>query len=500
MATTHGIQLGFYSSALKEDEIGLNLLGAVGREDLSQPFGFDLLLERPGAPLPAEDRLALVNDPCVIALGNRHGDVVHGVLSSFVHVDGTRHDAQYYMARLVPLTALLELGQRSAIYQDTTVPEMIEALLVSYGMTKDRDFEIRIGNDVKSPTHEYIVQYRESDWTFISRWMEREGFFYWYRHGKKGSTLVIADSNDDATEIEDPGTIRYRERNNLATDGISTVWDFRHETHRVPAKVTLVEYNHRRPKEMLVFSAPVHEGGFGHVFHYGDHFKDAAVGAEWVKIRAEEHLSRQQVIRGRTDCARFRVGHSFTLENHFNADYDGKYLITSVHHEVGIEPASLDVSDFGGNSVPAARGYTARFTAIPIDVQFRPARATPWPRIDGIINGHVDADTSGDFAQIDGSGRYKVKMPFDVGTQKGLASSRWIRMAQSYAGTGYGNHFPQHKGAEVIIAHIDGDPDRPIIVGALPNAVTPGTVFDKNATQSVTQTASGLRVELEDQA
>ena len=144
--------------------------------------------------------------------------------------------------------------------------------------------------------------------------------------------------------------------------------------------------------------------------------------------------------------------------------------------------------------------YRARFTSIPATVPFRPPRRTPWPRIDGVINAHIDADSNGDYAQIDGEGRYKVKLPFDVGTTKGLASSRWIRMAQAYAGPGYGNHFPQHKGTEVLLAHVDGDPDRPIIVGAVPNAVTPGTVMDKNASQSVMQTASGIRLELEDSA
>ena len=93
----------------------------------------------------------------------------------------------------------------------------------------------------------------------------------------------------------------------------------------------------------------------------------------------------------------------------------------------------------------------------------------------------VSSDDADYPIKIDAEGRYKVKMPYDVGSKKGLSSSRWIRMAQSYAGAGYGQHFPLHKGTEVLITHIDGDPDRPLVIGSVPNAVTPGPVADANA-------------------
>jgi type VI secretion system secreted protein VgrG len=497
--STAGIQLGFYSPAFPKRDRGMALLGANGREELSSLFEFDLLLKRDGEPLSEDERAALVSEPCVIALGARKGDVVHGVMSSIVHVHGVRDRVHYYRARMVPVASLLTLGQRSAIYQALTVPELIATVLKANGMSDGKDFEIRVAETAKSPTHEYIVQYREADWTFLSRWMEREGYFYWFTHGEEGSKLVVADSNDDTTPIQDPAAIAYRERNQLMTDGVSTIWDTRFEMKRVPEFVTMVDYNHRRPKEMLIKTESVDKKGFGHVYHYGDHFKDGSVGAAWTKIRAQELFCQRQTMEGRTDCARFRVGHTFTFENHFVADYDGKYLITAIEHQVGLEPFSLDVGDF--EKAPASpRLYTAKFRCIPQKVQFRPLRRTAWPRIDGVINAHIDADTAGETAQIDGEGRYKVKLPFDLGTAKGLASSRWVRMAQAYSGPGYGQHFPLHKGAEVLLVHIDGDPDRPVISGAVPNAITPGTVIDKNATQSVMRTATGIRVEMEDHA
>jgi type VI secretion system secreted protein VgrG len=142
--------------------------------------------------------------------------------------------------------------------------------------------------------------------------------------------------------------------------------------------------------------------------------------------------------------------------------------------------------------------YRAAFQAIPAKTPFRPARSTPWPSIHGIVHGHIQSDGSGQVAEIDDQGRYKVRMPFDLATRPGMAASRWIRKAQPYAGAGYGMHFPLHKGTEVLIAHLDGDPDRPIIVGAVPHATTPSPVNVSNATQSVIQTATGIRVEMED--
>jgi type VI secretion system secreted protein VgrG len=219
----------------------------------------------------------------------------------------------------------------------------------------------------------------------------------------------------------------------------------------VPHRVTLVDYNHRRPTELLVSSQKIDPTGFGHVFGYGDHFKDTGVGDARAKIRAEELGVNRRTLRGTTDCPRFRVGHVFELENHHVGEYDGEYLITAVEHRAGFEVRSLREAR-GAEGEEQATPYQARFTAIPVGVPFRPARITPWPRIHGVINGHVEADTSGDFAQIDDQGRYKIKLPFDVGTQKGLGSSRWIRMAQAYSGAGYGQHFPLHKGTEVLIA------------------------------------------------
>jgi type VI secretion system secreted protein VgrG len=484
------IQIRFASGALSDDPVRLR--GVWGRERLSRLFEFDLLLQRPARY--TEDELdQLLKAPCAIALGPRKGDIVHGLLQHIEAIDHERSSSARYIARMVPNLWLLTMTRSSKLYQDMTIPEMVSKILKTYGLTS-ANFDIRVNRAAKSPTREYIVQYQESDWAFIERWLEHEGFFYWFQHGDDAEKLIIADENDDATPIEDPDIISYRERNNLSSGRVATISDWNLLQKRIPARVSLLDHNYRRPSSALLASEVVDaERGFGTLFFYGDHFKDNDAGKALAALRAERVRCERRTYKGRTDCSRFRVGHTFELENHWERVNDGKYLITAIDHRVGF-PVTADSAELG----TTPQRYFARFEAIPLDVPYRPERITPWPRIHGVMHAHIDADSNGDYAMIDSEGRYKVRMPYDLNPNKGSKASRWIRMAQPYAGAGYGQHHPLHKGTEILVAHVDGDPDRPIIVGAVPNPHTLSPSTSSNATQSVTQTASGIRVEMED--
>jgi type VI secretion system secreted protein VgrG len=481
------IHLGFASAALPADD-EVQLHGVHGREQLSRLYEYELLLVRPAGAFSDAQVDDLLRDRCVITLGDRPGDIVHGLLGSIELLDASRDGVARYLARLVPNVSLLTLGERCAVYQQTTVPDLVRTILKGYGLVEGSHFDVRVTHDAKSPEREYLVQYQESDWDFIQRWLEHEGFFYWFNQTKPCEQLVIADANDDTTAIDDPKTLAFRERNVL-TATRNTVWDWRRVQRRIPGRIALVDYNYRTPDQILVSTAQVDDRGFGTSVRYGEHFKDSGEGDALAKLRAERCRTEQRTYYGSTDCSRFRVGHTFELENHFLADEDGTYLITSIEHRVG-----HGVRGQGEEPQP----YVADFTAIPIDTPFRPERRTPWPRIYGIMHGHVDADGEGEHAQIDELGRYKVRLPFDSAGPDGLRSSRWIRFAQPYSGAGYGMHHPLHKGTEVLLAFIDGNPDRPIIVGSVPNPATRSPATSANATQSVIQTASGIRVEMED--
>jgi type VI secretion system secreted protein VgrG len=493
-----GIEIAFKSGALPSER--LELLGVWGREAISRLFAFDFVFTRAAGPLSDAQLDDLLQAPAALSMGPKPGDIVHGLIESIELVDAARTVAARYRARLVPNVWLLTLSRSSCLFQDTTIPDMVRAVLAKYGMKEGTHFDVLMSRTAKSPKREYIVQYQENDWDFIQRWLEHEGFFYWFSHGKKGEKLIISDDNEDATPIDDPASISYRERNNLSSGRVSTVWDFGLRQKRIPARVVMLDYNYRTPGQSLVASHPIDEKrGFGTVVIYGDHFKNKDVGQEVAKLRAERVLTERRTYSGTTDCSRFRVGHTFELENHFVANFDQKYLVTSLEHRVGypvLDAAHEDAARDRTGETP--QRYSARFEAIPAAVAYRPERATPWPRINGMMHAKIDADGSGEYASIDGDGRYKVWMPYDTSGGKGAKASRWIRMSQPYAGPGYGSHHPLHKGVEVLLGHVDGDPDRPIIMGAVPNPHTVSPSTKNNSTQSVIQTASGIRIEMED--
>ena len=146
-------------------------------------------------------------------------------------------------------------------------------------------------------------------------------------------------------------------------------------------------------------------------------------------------------------------------------------------------------------------GYRSRVRAIGGDVQYRAMRRTPVPRIYSLERGHVDGADESDFAQIDEHGRYKVKLHFDWADNTDDAAgkaSMWVRMIQPHGGANEGFHFPLRRSTEVLIAFLGGEPDRPVIVGAVPDAVHPSPVTSENNTQNVIQTGGLNRVEMED--
>jgi len=164
-----------------------------------------------------------------------------------------------------------------------------------------------------------------------------------------------------------------------------------------------------------------------------------------------------------TSCSRLHVGHTFELENHPDRSQNRGYLITGIEHRVGV------LTDEDGEREVAP--YRARFEAIPLSVQFRPPRTTAWPRIHGVIHAHLDPDDNGAFqASQDGQARYRVRLPFDSGDGRGKKSSAWVQTLRPLAD---GPQAPLAAGAGVMLAFVDGNPDRPVIVGILPDPNRP---------------------------
>ncbi|MBE0556546.1 MAG: type VI secretion system tip protein VgrG, partial [Proteobacteria bacterium] len=239
--------------------------------------------------------------------------------------------------------------------------------------------------------------------------------------------------------------------------------------------------------------------GRGEIYLYGEHFPDRSEGERLAKVRAEEYLCREKIFHGRSTIPAIRPGYLFNLQRHYSSDFNRQYLTTTVRHE-GSQEFYL-VSGLGVTGLQEKEGlfYRNSFECIPGATQYRPARTTPKPRISGTLSARIDAAGSGQYAELDGHGRYKVIMPFDLSGRKDGKASAWVRMMQPYAGEGMGFHAPLHKGTEVLLSFIEADPDRPVIAGAVPNAETPSPVNDANQTQVRLVSGSGNVMHMEDQ-
>ena len=413
----------------------------------------------------------------------------HGMVDSF-EVTEKGKDWTAYRVVLAPKLARLALTVQTAIYMEKSVPQIVEEVLKKHGFTSS-DYEMKASRSAL----EYVCQYQESDLDFISRWLEWEGISYFCQSTEEGEKVVFSDSTGDYAPILGGSKLRYQPaRANLAANwfGAETISRFACQHRITPAKVVLNDYNYRTPSTPLKAEADASADGVGTMYSFGGHFKDCSAGKKLAAVRAEELTCREKIYLGASDARSMRSGATFSLSNHFRDDFNTDYVCIESKHWAEQTLA------FGQPGSPQA-SYRNEFTCIPASVLFRPKRVTPVPRIAGTINATVDAAGDGTYAEIDDQGRYKVTMPFDLSGKSGGKASRYLRMAQPYAGAGMGMHFPLHKGTEVVLAFTNASPDRPFILAAIPNPETAGPVSAANQTQNRIQSGGGNNMTMEDQ-
>lgn len=416
-----------------------------------------------------------------------------------------------FRAVLVPKIWRLTRTHRSRVVLDKDVEELIESVLTDDLFEPKTEFEFKLsrqGKEARSPSRdvypqkEYTVQYEESDWAFLSRWMEHEGIFFYFENCEQGDEtvdkIIFADSASAYGQSSFQSTFPYSPKaSGKGADpdqfAKEEIFSFHCRQGRVPQKLVLSDYNWRTPSADLRCEAGLRDDGTGHHYEYNNHYKTKAQGDALVQVRAEELACRARVFHGQSSCRTFRPGFQFDLESHFRQDFNQRYVLTSVRHEAE-QMINLEAATVTGTK------YANHFTAIRSDVVFRPERATSWPTIHGVMNARIDGEGDGHYAELDEHGRYKVVFPFDehAPDAKPGHASRWVRMAQPYAGKKTGMHFPLLKGTEVLVVHIDGDPDRPVIAGAVPNAETSSPVTGGNPTRNSIRTASGNLFEIDD--
>jgi len=490
--TDYRTRFEFVSQAPGLDEDTFEVVRFRGVEGLSILYEFRITLVSED---PEIDLRAILQNPATLTILQDDGDdrIIHGMLARF---DQNREEAEhvFYQATLVPRLWQADLYRENQLFLDKTVPDVIEEILGQAGLTTD-DYELNVTGQY--PEWEYICQFGETDFDFISRWMEREGIYYYFEQTEEFEKLIITDNSSRHEDISGTSTIDYHPSSSLRAREEEIVRELTCRQKILPRKVILRDYNYRRPDLELRVEADVDAEGRGDVYSYGEHFKTTEEGNALASIRAEELLCREVIFHGESTVIPFCPGFIFELMGHYRDSYNQRLLITELEHE-GNQAGVL----FGGDERIAEDVselvHFNRFVCIPADVQYRPERKTLRPRFYGTMNARVDATGDGQYAEIDEEGRYKIRLYFDQSGRGDSKASRWIRMAQPYAGAEYGMHFPLHKGTEVLLTFVGGDLDRPIICGSVPNQETASPVNSDNQTLCMIKTGGNNQLVCED--
>ncbi|WP_213307580.1 type VI secretion system Vgr family protein [Paraburkholderia sacchari] len=497
----------FGSAARKKDSTAYDfaVVEMEGFEALSQPFRFTLTLVSDDSSVDFDAMLA---NPATFTIYGPQGDTstpYHGVLAEFEQLHNADGYA-FYRAVLVPRAWNLSLYRLSEVYlEEQPIPDTLAIVLKNAQLT-NRDFEFRLMGTYRARS--FICQYEETYLDFVSRWMEHEGIYYYFDHRGGADRLIAVDNvqmhektsvgEDDERKVV-PIVYRPDDRMDTGMSG-DTVRQFVSQQKPLPRDVILQEFNHRKAALQLKASAVVSENGRGQAVLYGEDFRSEDEGRRYAKLRAEEILCGGRVYSGEGSAVGLRAGYFATLSGHYRDDFNGEYLITEIHHEGSQAGALLSGAraSHGDGGTGGETSYRNSFRAIGSKVQFRAPRTTPKPRVAGTMNAIVDGEGSGQYAELDEYGQYKVQLPFDLTPKNPNKASARVRMATPYAGSDHGMHFPLLKGAEVLLSFTDGDPDRPVIVGAVPNSENHSVVNVQNAHINRIATAGGNQLHMDD--
>jgi type VI secretion system secreted protein VgrG len=451
-----------------------------GIERISQLFSFELHLElHDEAAFSAKDMMA-ANASLVFIEDDVESRRVHGMIAEVVDELESESGRTSFRVRFVPRAFRLTLVKLQEVFLDTALPQIIEKKLGLVGLAED--FELRLAEEKLYAEREFIVQYDETDLAFVSRLLEHVGINFYFEHGDGRDKIVFCDRNTGFGVAPNDGRVAYYPRGDKRG-----VYRMEARFSAVPSAYIVSDYNYETPLVDLAASCELSDGYGGGVIEFGTNLRDEAEASALARVRAEAHGATTTVFEGES-AQSFSGGMRMIVEGHPRLGAI-ELLVVEAKHSYVRRPND----ESGGH-------YANTFKAIPAETPYRAPRVTPKPRIHGVLSGVVDAAPGVDTVTpwIDEHGRYLVRVFFDTAPPGERKASLPIRMAQAHSGANYGVHFPLRPGTEVLLVFVGGDPDRPIIVGSVPNMVTPTPVTNRDATYHRIRTASGVLVEIDD--
>ena len=444
-----------------------------GVEEMSRPFQFRLRMFSHRHDIAFKD-IVTKNVTVKVEAAENEFRYFNGHISRFEQLDNAGIFA-VYEADLVPWLWFFSHTNDCRIYQDKTAVEIIEDVFQRMGL---KHFERKLNG---SPgKREYCVQYRESALQFVSRLMEEEGIYYYFKHEANRHVLVMGDHKGAPTEcpgksfrMEPSGGSGYDRREDF-------VQGWRRARSIRPNRRTLTDYNFKTATTGLLqqtdTASDIKVSPPLEIYDYPGIYLTTSEGEAITRRHMEEEEAAGSRISGRGTCRVFSPGYRFQLEDHPRTRENGEYLLTTVRHEAHSNIANLGMG--------AMAFYRNEFTALPRDLPYRPPRITPKPIVYGVQTAVVTGPP-GEEIHTDEYGRIKVQFHWDRQGKKDDKSSCWMRVAQPTAGGGWGSFFLPRIGFEVVVSFLEGDPDRPLVTGCVYNSTNkPAKALPANKTQS----------------
>jgi len=441
-------------------EEGLLVSRMNGTEQLSRLFQMDLDLLLEGGQIALED---VLGQPMTVHLQLPDDETRHisGIVSRFCYTGNSGRYA-LYQATLRPWLWFLTRSADCRIFQDKTVPDIIMQVFRDHGFS---DFEDALTGTYR--TWDYCAQYRESAFNFVSRLMEHEGIYYYFRHEEDRHHLVLADSC--AAHQSRPGyeqvPFRPFEEGRGRERGTVFRWSIAREVQ--PGGYALKDFDFERPRADLSVRSSASAGGPHpefEIYDYPGEYSQSDDGDHYARTRMEELQTQVLQTQGTTDAPGLGAGTLFELIDHPRENQNCEYLIISASFDV--QSAPYESGQEGGEEPE----YTCSFTVVESRESYRPPRITPKPVVPGPQTAIV-VGKSGEEIWTDEIGRVKVQFHWDREGAMDESSSCWIRVSQPWAGRGFGTVAVPRVGQEVIVEFLEGDPDRPIITGRVHNPV-----------------------------
>ena len=474
-----------YFLDINDSQVKPDVLRFRGREALSEPFKWDIEFTTQQANIPPEQVLMKY-----ASFRMRSGKNVHGIITRLEWLS-TSKDQSHYRLKLSSRLSLLGYTRQCALYQNQSVPEVVEQVLRKHGL-EGLDFEFRLERTY--PPREIITQWRETDLEFIQRILSEVGI-YWrtVMDDVRGlDTYLLADSQ---LNYQFDVRLPYSEPSGLFDGAAESVWDVRTWHTLATGAVATRDYNYRTASTPMDATVSARNDAVttGEHYRYAAPYRDAGddtspepeteSGAFWARLHHERELNRTARIHLFSNAAHLAPGQVLEPQGDVIAALKEGVLLTLVTYR-GARDSRLHVSVWG---MP----YTERYCFRPVEV--------PRPVIPGTLPARIESREKNDiYAHLDEQGRYRVKPDFDrEGTEPGYGYL-WLRMAKPYAGDTLGWHTPLTDGTEVAVAYSNGDIDLPYIAYALHDSEHPDLVNRDNHTRNILRTPANSKLRMED--